>query len=118
MAKKKDKKLKKGKEGENKKEKALKKMSTLDTSSPKKEKTKKTKKKPVDTQEKKDNSFSIGEFVKSARIDQKMTQKELATRCGTNKSYISRVENGSTDIRFSTLMRIVDAFEGTLKIEL
>ena len=32
-----------------------------------------------------------------------MTKEELAQKCGTNKSYISRIENNSADIRLSTL---------------
>lgn len=36
-----------------------------------------------------------------------MTQDELAKKCGTSKSYISRIENNASDIRLSTLMRIV-----------
>ena len=33
--------------------------------------------------------------------------KELAEKCGTNKSYISRIENNESDIRLSTLLKIV-----------
>ena len=48
-----------------------------------------------------------------------MTQAELATKCGTNKSYISRIENDSSDIRLSTLMRIVrEGLGGNLKLSL
>jgi transcriptional regulator with XRE-family HTH domain len=35
-----------------------------------------------------------------------MTQEELANKCGTTKSYISRIENNASDIRLSTIMRI------------
>ena len=35
-----------------------------------------------------------------------MTQEELAQKIGTKKSFISRVENGRTDIQLSTLSRI------------
>jgi transcriptional regulator with XRE-family HTH domain len=35
-----------------------------------------------------------------------MTQEELANRCSTTKSYISRIENNASDIRLSTIMRI------------
>jgi len=35
-----------------------------------------------------------------------MTQQELAEKCGTNKSYISRIENNESDIRLSTLLKI------------
>ena len=35
-----------------------------------------------------------------------MTQEQLAAKIGTKKSYISRIENGHTDIQLSTLFRI------------
>lgn len=36
-----------------------------------------------------------------------VTQEQLAERCGTNKHYISRIENDTSDIRLSTLLRII-----------
>jgi transcriptional regulator with XRE-family HTH domain len=36
-----------------------------------------------------------------------MTQEQLAEKCGTTKNYISRIENDASDIRLSTLMRII-----------
>ena len=35
-----------------------------------------------------------------------MTQEQLAAKIGTKKSYISRIENGHTDVQLSTLFRI------------
>jgi transcriptional regulator with XRE-family HTH domain len=46
-----------------------------------------------------------------------LTQEQLATKCGTTKSYISRIENDASDIRLSTLMRIVrDGLDGHLSL--
>jgi transcriptional regulator with XRE-family HTH domain len=46
---------------------------------------------------------------------QNLTQEQLASKCGTTKSYISRIENNASDIRLSTLMRIVkDGLGGKL----
>lgn len=52
-------------------------------------------------------SFKLGVIIEEARKKLKMTQQELAKRSGTNKSYISRIENDASDIRLSTLMRII-----------
>lgn len=52
-------------------------------------------------------SFKIGVLIQEARKDRKMTQSELAEKVGTTKNYISRIENDASDIRLSTLMRIV-----------
>ena len=50
----------------------------------------------------------IGELIKDARLNAKITQEELAVKTGTKKSYISRVENGKIDIQLSTLYRILE----------
>lgn len=52
------------------------------------------------------DAFIIGERLKEERIKAGMTQEQLAVKIGTKKSFISRVENGHTDIQLSTLSRI------------
>jgi len=48
-----------------------------------------------------------------------MTQAELAAKIGTNKSYISRIENDASDIRLSTLFRIIqEGLGGHLKLNI
>jgi transcriptional regulator with XRE-family HTH domain len=37
-----------------------------------------------------------------------LTQEQLAKKAGTNKSYISKVENDIKEVRLSTLQRIVE----------
>ncbi len=54
------------------------------------------------------NNFKLGALVHDARIEKGLTQEQLAVKCGTNKSYISKVENNIKDIRISTLQRIVE----------
>ncbi len=51
-------------------------------------------------------AFIIGEQLKNERLKAGMTQEQLAAKIGTKKSYISRIENGHTDIQLSTLFRI------------
>jgi DNA-binding XRE family transcriptional regulator len=52
-------------------------------------------------------SFKIGVMLQELRKEQGMTQAQLAEKCGTTKTYISRIENDASDIRLSTLMRII-----------
>ncbi len=52
-------------------------------------------------------SFKLGVIIYELRKKRKLTQQQLADKCGTTKSYISRIENDASDIRLSTLMRIV-----------
>ena len=61
----------------------------------------------------------LGVLLEEARVKLGMTQEELAAKCGTNKSYISRIENNASDIRLSTLMKIIrTGFGGHLKLTL
>ena len=53
-------------------------------------------------------SFAIGEILREARKEADMTQEELALKTGTRKSFISRIENGHSDIQLSTLYRLVE----------
>ena len=62
-------------------------------------------------------TFRIGVLIQEARKKQKMTQQELAEKAGTTKNYISRIENNASDIRLSTLMRIIqEGLGGSLKL--
>ena len=62
-------------------------------------------------------AFKIGVLIQEARIKQHLTQKELAEKIGTTKSYISRIENNASDIRLSTLIRIIrDGLGGNLNL--
>lgn len=52
--------------------------------------------------------FKLGFLIQEARKKKGMTQQELADKCGTNKAYVSRVENDVKDVRLSTLRKIVE----------
>jgi HTH-type transcriptional regulator/antitoxin HipB len=58
--------------------------------------------------EMKAKAFAIGEFIKEERRLASMTQQELAERTGTKKSFISRIENGQSDIQLSTLYKLIE----------
>lgn len=52
-------------------------------------------------------AFKLGVLIQEARKRQNLTQQQLAEKVGTTKNYISRIENNASDIRLSTLMRII-----------
>ncbi len=52
-------------------------------------------------------AFKLGAMIQELRKENGMTQEQLAEKCGTTKTYISRIENNASDIRLSTLMRII-----------
>ena len=45
----------------------------------------------------------------ASKISSNMTQKQLAEKVGTKKSYISQLENGKCDIQLSTLYKIFES---------
>ena len=54
-------------------------------------------------------AFCLAQTLREERLRAGLTQEELAEKIGTKKTYISRIENGKSDIQLSTLFRI---FEG------
>jgi ribosome-binding protein aMBF1 (putative translation factor) len=67
--------------------------------------------------ESKTRFYELSDLIKTARQEAGMTQQQLADKIGTQKSYISKIENGNCDLRYSTLLRIFeDAFGKTLSI--
>ena len=62
--------------------------------------------------------FKIGSLIKEMRLEQGMTQEQLAEKLSTKKSVISRMENHSEDIRLSTLEKIASVFGRQLKVSM
>ena len=61
-------------------------------------------------------AFKLGVMLQELRHKNNLTQEQLAEKCGTTKNYISRIENDASDIRLSTLMRIIaDGFGARLE---
>jgi DNA-binding XRE family transcriptional regulator len=64
-------------------------------------------------------AFRLGAMLQEARKESKLTQEELAKRTGTKKSYISRIENGKSDIQLSTFFKLIELGLGrTLNINI
>ena len=53
-------------------------------------------------------SFAIGELIKAERKLANLTQEQLADKIGAKKSFISRIENGHSDIQLSTLYKLIE----------
>ena len=54
-------------------------------------------------------AFFLAQTLKEERLKAGLTQEQLAEKIGTKKTYISRIENGKSDVQLGTLFRI---FEG------
>jgi HTH-type transcriptional regulator/antitoxin HipB len=64
-------------------------------------------------------AFKLGAMLQKLRKEKGLTQAQLAEKCGTTKTYISRIENDASDIRLSTLMRIIrEGLGGHLKLSI
>ena len=64
-------------------------------------------------------SFKLGVLIQEMRKERGLTQEQLALKCGTTKTYISKIENNASDIRLSTLIRIIrQGLGGHLKLSL
>jgi len=56
-------------------------------------------------------AYYYGVVLRDRRKELKMTQRELAEKSGTARSYIARVERGETDMQLSSLLRIAEALQ-------
>ena len=59
--------------------------------------------------EEKAYAFYSGQIIRDVRKEEKVTQAELASRIGSTKSYISKIENGAMMPSVSTFYRIISA---------
>ena len=60
----------------------------------------------------------IADKVAERRVQMGMSQRELAVRCGTTQSAIARLERGGRPPRIDTLLRIAEALDCELLVEL
>ena len=58
----------------------------------------------------------LGEMIKKARKEQKLTQEQLGQLVGVQKAQISKIENNTKDVRFSTVLKVFEALKATVKM--
>ncbi len=58
--------------------------------------------------EQKAEAFMVAELVRESRKKANLTQEQLASKLNVNRAYISKIECASSDIRISTLRRIIE----------
>ena len=56
----------------------------------------------------------IGEAIKSARKERKLTQSQLGELVGVKKAQISKIENNLTDARFDTILKVFKALNAKI----
>jgi len=57
---------------------------------------------------KNDISSRIGQMIREARKRSGLTQQQLASKSGTTRNYISRIENDHSGIELDTLRKIIE----------
>jgi ribosome-binding protein aMBF1 (putative translation factor) len=54
-------------------------------------------------------AYCMGQIIHDARKSEKITQAELASKIGADKSYISKIEKGLIEPGVGTFYRMIDA---------
>lgn len=62
----------------------------------------------IDKLEKGYESFKLGVILEQARLEKGLSQEELVEKCGTKKSYVSKIENDIKEVRISTSQKILE----------
>ncbi len=56
----------------------------------------------------------LGEAIKHARKERKLTQSQLGELIGVKKAQISKIENNLTDARFETILKVFRALNAKI----
>ena len=57
----------------------------------------------------------IGHAIKQARKERHLTQEQLGELVGVKKAQISKIENSTTDARFSTILKVFKVLGASVK---
>ncbi|HEC44664.1 MAG TPA: XRE family transcriptional regulator [Bacteroides sp.] len=58
--------------------------------------------------EQKAEAYMIAELIRESRKKAQLTQEQLAQKLNVKRTYISKIERASSDIRISTLRKIIE----------
>ena len=58
----------------------------------------------------------LGYMIKKARKEQHLTQEQLGKLVGVQKAQISKIENNTKDVRFSTVLKVFEALKAKVKM--
>jgi HTH-type transcriptional regulator/antitoxin HipB len=53
-------------------------------------------------------AYMVAELVKESRKKAHLTQQQLADKLNVKRTYISKIERASSDVRISTLRKIIE----------
>ena len=58
--------------------------------------------------EQRSEAYMVAELVKESRKKAHLTQQQLAEKLNVKRTYISKIERASSDVRISTLRKIIE----------
>ena len=58
--------------------------------------------------ERRAEAYMVAELVKESRKKAHLTQEQLAEKLNVKRTYISKIERASSDVRISTLRKIIE----------
>jgi transcriptional regulator with XRE-family HTH domain len=61
----------------------------------------------MDDETTQDDRHALGSALRELRLREGITQKEMTEREGLDETYISRVEHGRIDVKWTTLIRFL-----------
>ena len=59
----------------------------------------------------------LGDLIKQTRIERKLTQEELGELIGVQKAQISRLENHTSNVTLSTILKVFSALKAKIKMQ-
>ena len=65
--------------------------------------------------EQKVSSYLLGQSIKNIRKQRGLSQEQLGTRIGVQKAQISRIENGRSQVRIDTILKIFSALRAEIQ---
>lgn len=68
--------------------------------------------------EKEDPVFQLRKKILDLRLNKGLSQAELAEKVGTKQTVISRIENGTCEPQLTTIKKIANALDKSVKIDL
>lgn len=60
----------------------------------------------------------LGQAIKQARLKRNLTQEELSVLVGVKKAQISKIENSTTDARFTTILKVFEALGAKVSVNI
>ncbi len=58
----------------------------------------------------------LGNMIKKARKEKKLTQEQLGKLVGVQKAQISKIENNTKDVRLSTIIKVFNALKAKVNM--